>query len=70
MDGWRSYDDVAEIYERVHAPRLAGPARDLVAFAEPPLGGRVLDIGTGTGVAAEAAAAAVGDGGLAVGIDV
>ena len=29
MDDWRSYDDVAETYERVHAPRFAEPARDL-----------------------------------------
>ncbi len=70
MDGWRSYDDVAEAYERINAPRLAQPAADLVALAEPPPGGRVLDVGTGTGVAAAAAAAVLGDGGLAAGIDV
>ena len=57
MDDWRSYDDVAETYERVHAPRFAEVARDLVALA----GDRapatsVLDVGTGTGVAAQAAA--------------
>src|SRR3989442_11342776 len=69
MNDWRSYDEIAETYERVHAPRLAEPARDLVALAEPPPGGRVLDIGTGTGVAAEAAARAVGSAGLAVGVD-
>ena len=34
MNDWRSYDEVAEAYERVHAPRLAVVARDLVAFAE------------------------------------
>jgi hypothetical protein len=32
MDDWRSYDDVAVIYERVHAPRFADPARDLLAL--------------------------------------
>ena len=31
MEDWRSYDGVAEIYERVHAPRFADAARDLVA---------------------------------------
>ena len=34
MNDWRSYDDVAETYERVHAPRFAEVARDLVALAE------------------------------------
>jgi ubiquinone/menaquinone biosynthesis C-methylase UbiE len=58
MDDWRRYDDVATIYERVHAPRFALPARDLVEIAGVAAGQRVLDVGTGTGVAAEAARAA------------
>ena len=66
MDDWRSYDDVAVIYERVHAPRFADPARDLLALAEVAPGQRVLDVGTGTGVAA---ASAVGLGAAAVGVD-
>jgi len=66
MNDWRSYDEVAEAYERVHAPRLAEVARDLVAFAEIGEGAKVVDIGTGTGVAAKAAADA---GAHAVGID-
>jgi ubiquinone/menaquinone biosynthesis C-methylase UbiE len=57
MDDWRSYDGVAETYERVHASRFAEPARDLVQAAEIGPGDRVLDVGTGTGVAAEFAAA-------------
>ena len=69
MNDWRSYDEVAETYERVHAPRLAAVARDLAAMTEPPTGGIVLDVGSGTGVAAEAAAALVGEGGSVVGID-
>jgi ubiquinone/menaquinone biosynthesis C-methylase UbiE len=56
MDDWRSYDRTAETYERVHAPRFAEVARDLVAFAEIGSGVRVLDVGTGTGVAAAASA--------------
>jgi ubiquinone/menaquinone biosynthesis C-methylase UbiE len=66
MNDWRSYDDVAETYERVHAPRFAQPASDLVSLAGVTTGMRVLDVGTGTGVAAEAAATA---GAWVVGID-
>jgi ubiquinone/menaquinone biosynthesis C-methylase UbiE len=66
MRDWRSYDGVAETYERIHAPRLAEPARDLVALAGVDAGMRVLDVGTGTGIAAEAARGAGGD---VVGVD-
>lgn len=66
MNDWRTYDEIAEAYERVHAPRLAEVARDLVAFAGIGGGTNVLDVGTGTGVAAEAAADV---GARAVGID-
>src|SRR3972149_880572 len=55
MSDWRSYDNVAETYERVHAPRFAEVARDLASLAGAGPGARVLDVGTGTGVAAEAA---------------
>jgi ubiquinone/menaquinone biosynthesis C-methylase UbiE len=53
MEDWRSYDDVAEIYERVHAPRFAEAARDLVRALGIEEGQRVLDVGTGTGAAAD-----------------
>jgi len=69
MNDWTSYDEVAETYERVHAPHMAIPARDLVALADPPPGGLLLDVGTGTGVCAGSAREAVGPTGLAVGID-
>lgn len=66
MGDWRSYDDVAETYERIHAPRLAEPARDLVELAKVSAGVRVLDVGTGTGIAARAAQEA---GAHVVGVD-
>jgi len=53
MEDWRSYDDVAEIYGRVHAPRFAEAARDLVRALGIEEGQRVLDVGTGTGAAAD-----------------
>jgi ubiquinone/menaquinone biosynthesis C-methylase UbiE len=66
MDDWRSYDRTAEIYERVHAPRFAEPARDLAELAGVRTGQRVLDVGTGTGIAAEV----VGKlGAIVVGVD-
>jgi ubiquinone/menaquinone biosynthesis C-methylase UbiE len=55
MDDWRSYDGVAETYQRVHAPRLADAARDLVELAGVRDSARVLDVGTGTGVVASIA---------------
>lgn len=70
MESWRTYDNVADQYERIHAPRIAEPARDLIAAADLSHGERVLDVGTGTGIVAAIAEEAVGDHGLVVGIDV
>ena len=66
MNDWRTYDDVAETYERVHASRFAEVASDLVEMVGFADGADVLDVGTGTGVAAQVAADA---GGRAVGVD-
>ena len=66
---WRSYDQVAEPYERVHSPRTSLVAADLVTVAGILPGERVLDVGTGTGVVAEAAMRAAGDGTMVVGVD-
>jgi ubiquinone/menaquinone biosynthesis C-methylase UbiE len=52
MSDWRTYDRVADTYERVHAPRLGEVARDLATMADLPAASRVIDVGTGTGVAA------------------
>ncbi|MGZ8734351.1 MAG: class I SAM-dependent methyltransferase [Acidimicrobiia bacterium] len=66
MNDWRTYDDVAETYERVHATRFAEVARDLVEMVDIADGADVLDVGTGPGVAAQVAADA---GARAVGVD-
>jgi ubiquinone/menaquinone biosynthesis C-methylase UbiE len=66
MNDWRTYDDVAETYERVHASRLAEVARDLVEMVGIADEADVLDVGTGTGVAAQVVADA---GARAVGVD-
>ena len=63
MNDWRTYDDVAETYERVHASRFAESAGDLVEIVGFADGADVLDVGTGTRVAAQVAA----DAGRAVG---
>jgi len=52
---WRTYDDVAPDYARAVAPQLRPVASDLLAFADVPASGRLLDVGTGTGVVLEAA---------------
>lgn len=69
LHDWRGYDFVAEEYERVMAPRLALPGRDLVAAVAPEPGGRLLDVGTGTGVVARAAWEAMQGQGVVVGVD-
>jgi len=62
---WRSYDDVADAYDRVRGPVHEAPARDLVAAVELPASGRLLDVGTGTGLAALAV-----EGGTPIGVDI
>lgn len=57
MSDWRSYDTVAEAYERVAAPRFQIVARHLLSLATPKPGARLLDLGTGTGVVPAAASA-------------
>lgn len=62
---WRSYDEVADTYDRVRGPVHDAPARDLVDAAGLVDGGRLLDVGTGTGVAARSV-----QNGVAVGVDI
>jgi ubiquinone/menaquinone biosynthesis C-methylase UbiE len=66
---WRAYDRVAEVYERVHAPRTTHVARDQVELARVGPVARVLDVGAGTGASTQAAHDGVAATGLAVGID-
>jgi ubiquinone/menaquinone biosynthesis C-methylase UbiE len=61
---------VAAAYDRIAAPvQFTPPARDLIALIDPPIGGTVLDVGTGTGAVARDASQATGPAGLVVGID-
>lgn len=55
---WRSYDRVAEEYDRVRAPIHEPAAHDLVEVMGTPADGGFLDVGAGTGVVAAAAEAA------------
>ncbi len=54
MLDWRSYDTIAEAYERIWAPRFEAVARQLLAVAPPAEGSRLLDLGTGMGAVASA----------------
>jgi ubiquinone/menaquinone biosynthesis C-methylase UbiE len=69
VNDWRSYDGVADVWNRVNAPRNAVVARDLLLLADTEPGARALDVGTGTGALAGTAAELTG-GGHVVGIDV
>jgi SAM-dependent methyltransferase len=67
--GWRSYDSVAETYERVAVPWFEPMADDLVAALGAAPGDRILDVGTGTGLVAALAGAALGTDGVVIGLD-
>jgi ubiquinone/menaquinone biosynthesis C-methylase UbiE len=54
MADWRSYDTIANAYERIWAARFEAVARQLLAVAPPVDGSRLLDLGTGIGAVASA----------------
>src|SRR6266850_7213425 len=54
MADWRSYDTIAEAYERIWAPRFETVSRHLLAASPPVEGSRLLDLGTGMGAVASA----------------
>ena len=69
MSDWRSYDTVAEAYERIAAPRFQIVARHLLTLAGPKPGARLLDLGTGTGAVPAAAGEMRARPGTVVGCD-
>jgi ubiquinone/menaquinone biosynthesis C-methylase UbiE len=54
MADWRSYDTIANAYERIWAARFEAVARHLLEVAPPVEGSRLLDLGTGIGAVASA----------------
>jgi SAM-dependent methyltransferase len=67
--GWKSYDAVADEYERLTPPLFGSIARDLAEVLRLAPSDLVLDAGTGTGTAAEAVARHLSVDGTVVGID-
>ena len=47
---WRSYDDIADRYDDVWAPRFVQVAEQIWGRVTPAPGSRILDVGTGTGI--------------------
>jgi ubiquinone/menaquinone biosynthesis C-methylase UbiE len=54
MTDWRSYDTIADAYERTWGPRFQAVARLMLTAASPAAGARLLDLGAGTGAVASA----------------
>lgn len=69
MGDWRSYDGIADRYDRVWSARFKAVARRICALVPPRAGDRVLDIGTGTGIVARTLSECAQKPGLIVGCD-
>lgn len=66
---WRTYDDIADDYDRVWAPRFEIVARHIWTLMPPKKGDRILDIGVGTGIVARIAGELTGNSVTLVGCD-
>lgn len=68
-DDWRSYDEIADRYDRVWFDRFEPVARHIWALMPPRAGDTLLDIGTGTGIVPAALHGAGAAPSLVVGCD-
>jgi ubiquinone/menaquinone biosynthesis C-methylase UbiE len=68
-DDWRSYDRIADRYDRVWSARFQVVARRICALMPLRGGDRALDIGTGTGIVARTLSELARRAGLIVGCD-
>ncbi len=69
MGDWRSYDGIADRYDRAWSTRFEVVARRIRALMPPGAGDSMLDIGTGTGIVSGILAEVVPLSGLIVGCD-
>lgn len=69
MADWRSYDGIAERYDRVWSARFEPVARHIWALMPSRAGDKVLDIGTGTGIVPRILFELAPEPGLVVGSD-
>ncbi len=69
VSDWRSYDEIAERYDRVWSARFEAVARHIWALVPPRASDNVLDIGTGTGIVPMTLGEVTQASGLAVGCD-
>ena len=67
--GWKSYDSVADDYDRLTPVLFGRLAHDLVELLDPDPSALLLDAGTGTGTAADAIRRRLGPDGAVVGVD-
>jgi ubiquinone/menaquinone biosynthesis C-methylase UbiE len=69
VEDWRSYDQIAERYDRAWFARFEAVARRISMLISPETGDTVLDIGTGTGIVPRSLWRSTPPSGLTVGCD-
>lgn len=70
QERWQVDSSAPEAYERYLVPTLFAPwAKDLLTWADPQSGERVVDVACGTGIVARLASTIVGGTGYVVGVD-